>query len=197
MTVISHLGIDQGRALAYLRSSRLLAQFAFALCLLLVSADGMIALHGASRVSKPELDPCRSSISPHLVGIGGLSLQTKFAVKEIDTGMVGSFPCNMTTRSYISFHYGSVRRLAVGSTITSSQTLIRASLAPVLFHHPNPSLEPPVACRQQWVSQPQSAPTVRVPMEVLAGVRLLLRQAVLEVSGFDPVSCFLRYLTQV
>jgi hypothetical protein len=30
-------------------------------------------------------------------------------------------------------------------------------------------------------------------MEVLAGVRLLLRQAILEVSSFDPVSFYLRY----
>lgn len=73
--------------------------------------------------------------------------------RDIDTGMIGSFQWNMTTRSYISFHYGLLRRMAVGSTITISQTLIRVSLAPVLFHHPNTSLEPSVAYRQQWVSQ--------------------------------------------
>lgn len=56
-----------------MRNLRLHPQFAFALCLLLVSADDKVVLHEASSVSVPGIDPRRSSISPHLAGIGGLS----------------------------------------------------------------------------------------------------------------------------
>lgn len=61
--------------------------------------------------------------------------------REIDSGMIGSFHWNMTTYSYLSFHFGFLRHVAVGSTITSSQTLIRASLPPIFFfHHHNNSV---------------------------------------------------------